>query len=303
MTRVLIINHPQRECGVHQFGKRIYDLVSGSTNVEYIYREMDTIPVYEAALKQMCPDFILYNWHAHTMRWLPQEYPIDPTKKHYFIFHEEHMRRRYDKYLFFGDYDIGWRIPLDKCVLLPRPLYTYTGSYPRNEVPTIGSFGFGFWNKGYHLLTKLVNETFDRAVLNYHIAHSCFGDPSDKMTREVIATCQRLNTNPGVKLNISREFLDAQQVLSFLAGNDINVFLYDDNGEGISSVIDYALSVKRPIALSDCQMFRHILKDEIMVTKCPIQGILNRGTVPLEEFYEKWHPDRFREAIDEVFLC
>ena len=46
MTKVLVLNHPQYECGVQQFGKRVFELCSNSTNIEYIYRELTTYDEY-----------------------------------------------------------------------------------------------------------------------------------------------------------------------------------------------------------------------------------------------------------------
>lgn len=303
MKPVLFLSHPEHSCGVWQFGRRVFELASKSEKVEFIYREMLTKADYLKIVSQYNPDYIIYNWHRGTMPVLTESLVQEKKNcKHYFIFHDEFTRQNYDKYLFFGDYDFSGGAKFgEKKVLLPRPLMEYTGDYRKNEVVNIGSFGFGFWNKGYHTLTKLVNDTFDKAVLNFHIPHSAFGDPLDTQTNKVINECKRLNTNPNVKLNITRDFLSTEEVLTFLAGNDINVFMYGENGEGISSVIDYALSVKRPIAISNSRMFRHITNDKIPLEKNSIQDILVRGIEPLVPYYEKWKPDNFVKEIEGIF--
>jgi hypothetical protein len=304
MNKVLFVNHRQVRCGVQQFGRRIFDLVKDSKNVTYFYLEAESVNEYLSAVNYYQPEYIVYNWHRGTMPWLSEDL-ITSRKdiKHYFIYHEEFTRTNYDKYLFFGDYDFSGGTKFgDKKVLLPRPLLEYSGSYIENSIPTIGSFGFGFWQKGYHTLTKLVNDTFDRAILNYHMPYSFFGDPLHEQTNAVEKACLHEITNPGIKLRIYHTFLDDIGVLRFLAGNDINVFLYGENGEGISSVIDYALSVKRPIAVSDSRMFRHILKDDIWVGRNSIQDIISKGTTPLEQFYSSWSITRFKECFDKEFI-
>ncbi len=303
MKPILLLSHPEHSCGVWQFGRRVFELASQSKKLEFIYREMLTKRDYTNIVSQYNPDHIIYNWHRGTMPALTENL-IQERKniKHYFIFHDEFTRQNYDKYLFFGDYDFSGGIKFgEKKVLLPRPLLEFIGEYKKNEIVTIGSFGFGFWNKGYHTLTKLVNDTFDKAVLNFHIPWSAFGDPLGIQTNSVINECKRLNTNPNVKLNITRELLPTEEVLEFLAGNDINIFMYQENGEGISSVIDYALSVKRPIAISNSRMFRHIANDNILLEKNSIQDILSRGTKPLEKYYEIWKPQNFIEQIERIF--
>jgi hypothetical protein len=304
MKTVLIINHRIKACGVQSFGKRVYELANRSTQVRYLYAEIEFPHEYIAVARDYAPDFILYNWHRGTMPWLSETLvKMFPNIKHYFMYHEEFTREFYDKYLFFGDYDFngGDRFGAKKT-LLPRPLLDYSGGYPVNTVPTIGSFGFGFWQKGYHTLTRLVNDTFDKAVLNFHMPYSHFGDPLHKQGNEVEDTCRKANTNPGITLNITHDFRDDAGILSFLAGNDINVFMYSENGEGISSVIDYALSVKRPIAISDSKMFRHVLNDDISLSKNSILDVLNKGTAPLETFYTNWSTEKFVEELDKEFV-
>jgi len=303
MKTVLIVNHYRINCGVQQFGRRVWDLAKHSTKVKFTYIEVEDKETFFHWYKEIKPDIVLYNWHRGTMPWLTENIVTNLRgSKHYFIFHEEFTRKNFDKYLFFGDYDFtnGDKFG-SKKVLLPRPLLKYGGDYPVNDVTTIGSFGFGFWNKGYHTLTELVNRTFEHAVLNFHMPYSFFGDPLKKQSKEVEYECRKLVTNPGLKLNITHDFLDDAGVLKFLAGNDINVFLYGENGQGISSVIDYALSVKRPIAISDSKMFRHVAKDNITVGNNSIQDIIDNGTEQLNEFYTRWSPENFQEELDKVF--
>jgi len=116
--------------------------------------------------------------------------------------------------------------------------------------------------------------------------------------------CYRTNTNPNIKLNITTNFLDDNSLLEFLAGNDLNIFMYDKHlqNPGISSATDYALSVKRPIAISDNMMFRHIASNGIMVTKTPLNKILENGTKPLEKFYESWSTENFILEMEKVFV-
>jgi hypothetical protein len=303
MKPILFLSHPEHACGVFQFGRRVFELASQSNKLEFTYREMLTRKDYMNIYSQYNPEYIIYNWHRGTMPALTESL-IQEKKvtKHYFIFHDEFTRQYYDKYLFFGDYDFSGGAKFgEKKVLLPRPLMEYDGEYRENEVVNIGSFGFGFWNKGYHTLTELVNRTFDKAILNFHIPRSAFGDPLDTQTNQVIAECRRLNTNPNVQLNITRNLLPTEEVLEFLAGNDINVFMYQENGEGISSVIDYALSVKRPIAISNSRMFRHIPIENILLESNSIQDILERGIKPLEPYYEKWKPQNFIKEMEDIF--
>jgi hypothetical protein len=70
----------------------------------------------------------------------------------------------------------------------------------------------------------------------------------------------------------------------------MNIFLYSQqgNGLGISSTIDYALSVKKPLAVSDSFMFRNIYSDEICLYKNTIEYCLEKSLGYCSIFLEKY---------------
>ena len=77
--------------------------------------------------------------------------------------------------------------------------------------------------------------------------------------------------------------------------------MYQVNSEGLSSVTDYALSVKRPLAITNSMMFRHIVSDEVIVgDNNSLIDIMSKGTKHLEKFYKMWAVDRFVEELDNV---
>jgi len=80
-----------------------------------------------------------------------------------------------------------------------------------------------------------------------------------------------LVSKDGVKLVTSHEFLEKEQLLDFLAQNTLNAFFYDRcEGRGISSAIENALAVHRPIAITRSNMFRHVLSENPSITEPPI---------------------------------
>jgi hypothetical protein len=303
MTKVLFLNHKKEICGTWQFFKRTYNIVSNDN--KYIYREVDSKEEYFQILNEVSPTHIIYNWHWDRMgHWYREEYIINnPLMKHYFVWHDGSIVSNYDKYLFFGDYDPGKNaVPEDKRILLPRPLLDYTGSYIVNKYPTIGSFGFGFKHKQFPELVKLVNKEFNKAIINIHTTYPYFGDPLGDIEKDIYL-CRRYNINPNIELNITTDFWDDTTLLNWLAGNDLNVFNYSlFNNPGISAATDYALSVKRPIAITDHIMFRHIRKEEILLEKNSLSSIINKGVDPLNSFYDKWSTENFIKGMDNLFL-
>jgi hypothetical protein len=303
MSKVLILNHSFVECGVYQFGKRVYELVADSGKIDYFYRVLHNREEYLKAVNSIKPDYIIYNYHWDRMPWLTEaDVTENKNSKHYFIWHDGSIFKYYDKYLFFGACDTKI-IPEDKRILLPRPLREYTSIYPKNAIPTIGSFGFCSVNKRYPEIITMVEKEFSEAQINFHITRPYFGDKWGYHLGNTISACRDSNKNPKVKLNITTNFISVDDLLTFLAGNDINVFNYTNDGNpGYSAALDYALSVKRPIAVTDAALLRVIAtKETVLGKKNTIKTILNRGTEPLEGFYKAWSPDRFRKEMEGVF--
>jgi hypothetical protein len=271
-----------------------------SDRISYTYIEVETKSEFDVWANQHY-DVILYNWYPVTMPWLSEEY-VNNRKdcKHYFLFHDGNMRQNFDKYIFSGSEGKDIHIEEAKKVIISRPLFTYNGEYKINSYPTIGSFGFGGWQKGFTELVSKVNNEFDHANINIQMPFAFFGDRLGKETRKIADKCRELNTKPGINLEIDHKFLSNERTLEFLAGNDINVFMYHAANQGLSSVIDYALSVKRPIAITNDTMFKHVYKEGIDAEKHSLSDIINKGTKPLQEFYDKWNPERFYEDVERI---
>src|SRR3990172_4379169 len=303
--KVLIVNHDKVACGTYQFAKRIYSIVSKSKDITYLYKDCANREDYLSTLSEIKPDYIVYNYHKDRTTWLLEiDVAENISVKHYFLFHDGSVVNRYDKYLFFGEFP-NYPTPInkDRSILLPRPLLDYEGIYPINKVPTIGSFGFATDHKRFPELVGYVSTTFRRAVINLHMTSPYFGVTNGYNLPDIVNKCEKSRNNINVKLNISTNFMDDNQLLEFLAGNDINVFNYAYmKNPGISSAIDYALSVKRPIAITKNNLFRHIASDDILLEKNSVQDIINKGLTPIEKFYDIWSTKNFLRRFDLMFL-
>jgi hypothetical protein len=164
----------------------------------------------------------------------------------------------------------------------------------------IGSFGFGFGDKNFETIVERVNEEFDTALIRLHLPNSTFADPTGAVAKEIIQNCISMG-KPGIEFEISDSFLNVQDLLTWLSKNSINVFAYGNRpARGISSVTDYALSAKRPIAISKCHMFRHLHKQEIMLESNDLKTIIKNGTKPLEEYYARWTRDNLIKDFERI---
>jgi len=108
------------------------------------------------------------------------------------------------------------------------------------------------------------------------------------MLTDIKQKCMDENIKPGITLMITHDFFSNEDVIRFLNSNTINIFLYDSlPNSSLSSVIDYALSVDKPIGISNSHMFNHIYSDEICLYKTTITECIKNSSC-LDKFREQY---------------
>jgi hypothetical protein len=310
--KVLFLNHTIKNCGVYQYGKRLADILMKTPDIEYIYVELNNFEDYKQCIIKNAPHFhsIIYNYHVSTMTWLNQN-TIQKKVKNICIPHENNP----------DFFDIVCSINYNEkdALSIPRPIFENIDEllknvepstksiknfieYSKEGVPIFGSFGFGFLNKGFDKIVSMVNEQYDEAIIKLLIPIAHFHPNSENELQQIKNMCQRMVTKPNIELLISREFFTNKELLLFLKSNTMNIFLYDYmHGRGLSSTIDYALSVKKPIAISDSYMFRHIYSDDICAYKKSIRECMIHSPTYLETFLNVYSHNnvinRFRKIL------
>jgi hypothetical protein len=302
MKKVLIVNHKEEKCGVYQYGYNTAQLLKESRVVDFIYVECANLAQLRWQITQHTPDAIIYNYHVSTIGWVNQglwsEYR---SIKHLMIHHEPHQPLPMDVDAVISQDPTK---PEDGVVTfsVPRILHSYDGPVPINDLPTIGTFGFGMAGKGFDRLVEKVTEEFDSAQIRMHIPYAHFGDQHGQYAKDWAQRARERRSRPEIKLAIDHSWFTTQELLEFLASNDINVFLYDNMARGVASVLDFALSVPRPIAITRSLMFKHVWQQipEVAVEDSSLKEILERGIKPLQPLYDQWAPDKFREAYERI---
>ncbi len=293
--KILFINHHKTQCGVYEFGRNIGDALKKST-LEFLYCECGSADELSTTIKHHAPDAVIYNYHPTTLSWLN----IGVTKRiripQIGLIHEvtQTIADAADNRLF------NFHIAHDPTLLLKNPIVFKSGRlippYEREvdepTVPTIGSFGFGTDGKGFEKIVASVQQEFDEAIIRFNIPFATFGDTDGAKAIGIADECRQLTTRPGIRLEITHDYLDQSALLDFLASNTINVFLYEDRGipRGLSSATDLALAAGRPIAVSPNAMFRHVLDTvpSVSVADRLLREIIDSGVEPLEKFYREW---------------
>jgi SAM-dependent methyltransferase len=289
----LFVNHRGEQCGVYQFGRRLFDALAGDGSLSWHYVECADGKELLDAQAKVSPDAILVNYHPETLAWAATADMASVNAPVFSVFHEAHQRavdalapRPFD-FLLCPDPTLVPRNP----IALPVPRFAppmHDDKVAEPDMFTVGSFGFATPGKGFVRLCSLVNDEFDEAIIRLNLPfHDNAAMVPESVLSELVAACEAEVTKPGVELQITHRFFSELELLQFLASNTINAFLYEGGEErGISSCTDYALSAGRPIAISRSPMFRHLhgINPSICVEDRSLRAIAEMGTAPLRHY-------------------
>ena len=330
METVLFVTHRVKQCGVFEFGKDIFDTISDSKIYQFVKAECESVKDLEEAIAVHSPVIIIYNYHPAVMPWVCSKIfkgiyrnnIVGISILQVAIIHEitqqvaDTATSYRNKYLFGSSEQrinslFDYYIAADPTLLLKNPLVFKTGRLvpfysdpkPVPAIPTIGSFGFATPNKGFQNVVLTVQKEFDEALIKINMPSADFGDKEGSNAKKIAEECRALINKSGIRLEITHDFFSKRQLLDFLSGNSLNMFLYEDKkGRGISSAIDNALAVKRPIAVSNCPMFRHVLsvKPSACIDDNPLKQILSNGFEGLQKISEDWNAGTMRWEIERI---
>lgn len=290
--KLLIINRKAPNCGVGDYGRRVYDIIKQSKILDVNIVEISTAEEYIDAISRYTPDIVIYNYYPVIMPFITDSLirSVNVNILHVAIYHELGINFNPDIII---DVDStaahGYlRYPS------PRPLFENVPinlGPTNNKVVTIGSFGFGFPDKNFPKLAQLVCDQYDTACIRINSSFATFGDADGSITRREMQKVRNIVESSGknIKLEINHDYLSHNEIIQFLNQNDINIFMYDmHETRSLSSCIDYALSARRPIGISKSKMFRHIshVYPSILVDDVPIQSIINNGIHVFESVYQ-----------------
>lgn len=308
--KMLLLNHKRQQCGVYQYGKRLHHILQQYQEIGYEYHEVETEGEYWQLMDNNQYNAVIYNYCPPTMPWL-NEQTIRHTQENIGILHEcdpgyFDKKIRIDPTAPESTHVYNIPRPLiqdippasDKCDLVGFQKFV---SYQDGDTPIFGTFGF--INKGFPRIVQMVNEQYEKAIIKLLITCADFG--GDYITiQQICDECFQQRTKPGISVMICTHFVNEHDLLLFLQSNTMNIFLYDFmGGRGISSTIDYALSVKRPVGISDSYMFLHIYTDDICLYKNPIQKCVENSMAHCEKFVSLYSHENMRKKILHILFA
>jgi hypothetical protein len=301
MKNILIVNRNTTNCGVHQYGLNIYETLTKSKNHNYFYLESNNVQTIEGYLINNKIDIIVFNYIKWVMGWITDELINRLSSKYdcYFIYHDGDLKFSRIKGVLYNDptkiVNNVSEYNINRCLFD----FKSNKNNKTNDRVIISSFGFGFPDKGFHNLINKVNDEYSNALIRLHIPNANV-DSNNHLKNRTLSLCNNVLGNKN-ELIITDHFMDNNKLLEWLSESSINCFFYDKkNSNGISSVIDYALSVDVPIAVTNSDMMRHIFCNEICIENNKINDIINRGCNPILDKKIKWSNENFIKNFDLI---
>ena len=304
--KILIVNNSVEHCGVYQYGKRFAKIALKSKKINFFYIEINNSTDLIEKINEINPQVVIYNYVPATMPWLNYTL-IESIKKldikQGCIIHNQEFYM-FDFYIHQNpDYKNN-----NNNFSIPRPIFEYNGKELNKLDDTIhiGSFGFGGKYKLIPDICKLIINQFsnEKVQLNLHITNGFY---SSNNIEEIKKEClDILSVSTNIKLNISTNFITDDEILDFLYKNDLNIFLYENYQfyNGISSTIDYALSVRKPLAICRSNMFSHIydVDPSICIENNSLSQIIKNGFGPLQEKYDSCTHNKFINTLEKIII-
>ena len=316
MDSVLFVNHIRKQCGIYEFGLNLFESIRLAKKYRFVYLESGNIATLNREIERHRPIAIIYNYHSTTMPWIVEsrkdgiysriygndaiQFGIihsieqsvadeaEPARQHY-DGNEELANKLFDFYIA-PDPTLLLKNPL--VFKIGRPLRNYSNTTAVPEIPVFSSATLATRGKGLEKMIAAVQNEYDVAEIRINIPAADFDEKNIGL--EYVESCKSIVRKPGIQLKITHEYLDNKDLLDFLAGSTANVFLYEHVGaRGISSALDNALVVRRPIVVSNSSMFRHITAANpgVVLENTSLKRIVERGFDGLERYLEEWCPE------------
>jgi SAM-dependent methyltransferase len=329
---ILFVSHKQAKCGVYEFGLNVFEVLKNSMQFNFVRAECSSLEELKKSIYNYNPSVIIYNYHPSVLPWLATK-TLPLVFKNFVshinipqigIIHEITQEiadgaTNYGNKFIFGNYNrlsstlFDYYIAPDPTLLLQNPLVyktsrlvpNYHNTFSTPAKITVGSFGFGTPKKGFEKIVELVQREFDEALIRFNIPFASFGDTEGVNAKAIAERCKDIIHKKGIQLIVTHDFQDKNTMLDFLAQNTINVFLYEDTASrGLSSTIDNALGVQRPIAISDSSMFRHLfdVAPSVCVNKNSLRNIINNGFTPLQKKHDDYSPEILVWEYERIVL-
>lgn len=264
---ILVVNHAHSEvCGVHNLGWRLHEHLGGA------YAECDSAASVRAAAEQVDVTAVVVNYRADLMPWLEPDATMVAVAHNYGPETVDQataglLARGFGRALFCdptvppgpGRLVASRPLPPSEPPLGGRTVDCRSRRAPRlrpDDEVRIGSFGFAFPHKGFVDVAEQIHAHCPTATYRLHMPEAWFNGVEGRpmYAPAIVEECRRW-----CLVDHDDRWLDDDEAVEQLATNHVNCLLYQPGqpDAGLSSALDYLIAARRPILVSEADMFRH----------------------------------------------
>lgn len=296
--KVIFVNSRQERCGVHQYGLRLFKILQKSQKLECRYV---VSPDSHFSGELDWAEVVIYNQHPGIHNAVSKA-PFGLNCREIGIFHEAGAGERF-KELIFSD---PTRASVDGFYAIGRPLpdWKVIPHVSRKNCDEIVVGVNGLCGAWCTTMIAHVASQLPECRVRMALPPSDHVDPSGVHSQMLADSCGDILGNPR-KLEITYDFMDEPSLLAWMSENDINCYIRPSlPSHGISSILDLALAVRRPIAINRHPMFRHLhdCKPSICVEDTSMRDIVGNGLSPLIPHYERNSNERVLSELESILL-
>jgi len=298
----LFINNKKAKDSIYESGLMTYNCLALSVKYSLDYQEIDiddrTVPTGY--------DFYFFNYHPLTLQWLD----ASALKKNLSLCISMVLEvAPNDPFVYCSPRDFDLYCVLDPTVSIsnkkvyafPRPLEKTIIDLPtaNNPIPVIGTFGFATKGKGFQHVVDAVNAEFDEAIVKINIPHGDFV-PGSKEYADFLAKVCRERAKEGIRVEVTHDFMDKEDLIKWCAANTLNCFLYDRNMPGLAATTDQAIVAQRPLAVSSNDTFRHITAYLKPYPECGLKTSIDGSLPAVLQMLNDWSPENFTKKFEQM---
>jgi hypothetical protein len=280
-------------------------------NIEVIYTDSQTETLDKIA--SYMPDAIIFNFHPGVNPWMEQLnirelYPHIKSLR--FVYDDTvNVAKKWNPY----SHPVWqYMLTFDSFVEANEFVFPTTHVLPNGPskpyldrgVPVFGWQGFPAPWKGVHRIAEAVQREFDEAIIRLHMPDGFFTQPKNVYGPQIVEHARSIVTKPGIRFEVSNDWLDEQGIIDWLGQNTVNCYFYDYlDGAGFSGSIDYAMAAHRPIAITKSHQFKTFwnLEPTIIIENTTLKQIIANDITPLKPIYKKFNKEQLWEDYTKIF--
>lgn len=282
--KILYINPINKECGIHQYGFRVFDalqryLMDWCDWKLYYSENYDNIDQHIQLLNEIQPNVVLYSFNDTAMPFV-KRYMTNPNNNiyHIGISHEQEQIVIDNPGAFPDDWIGGnvfkYWIGHDPTIQINRPdVFNATRPVLRSNYKTkdnvnskivFGNSGFGSRRKMHFEIVNAIQSEYDEAIIRFNMPPSHFGDKECIEAKSIADQCRNMIHKPGIELHVTHELFETEsELVEWMYGNDVNIYFSQQwdvphQMRGVNSSPDSALSTRRPLIVNESSMTRHL---------------------------------------------